>query len=359
MRESGPDPRASGAGGVHPARFTVSKAVRFLPIFLVLALVAPLGSASLSPAQGRLDTGGYQELLNEVRGGLFISSGRVLAGFDPDSVERVVGDFIASAPGARELKTAALLHTEATAHGYPETHLEMARNLLKAIPDPADRDDWIRRWWLALCYSYQVQLSVGPGVAAFERALEDLPDDRDIRRSFAAALWMFGRQREEPTYLTRAGVMLQELLEEAPDDPDLRIRFAGVLLDLGRSEDAVFVLDQLGDARLQSGPRLALQLIRGEIALGAGEFAAAEAAFAEAVRRSRRSPAAVAGLVAARLSQGDAEGAAEAAGALLARAQTGWEPEWRYWLGPALGYPGMFEAMKDEVREPAEGGSER
>ena len=326
---------------------------------LTTALAAVLSFPGAASAQGRLDADGYQELLNEVRGGLFISSGRVLAGFDPDSVERVVGDFIASAPGARELKAAALLHTEATAHGHPETHLEMARNLLKAIPDPADRDDWMRRWWLALCYSYQVQLSVGPGIAAFERALEDLPDDPDVRRSFAAALWMFGKQREEPTYLTRAGVMLQELLEETPDDPDLRVRFAGVLLDLGRPEDAAFVLDQLGDARLRSGPRLASLLIRGELALGAGEFAAAEVAFAEAVRRSRRSPAAVAGLVAARLSQGDAEGAAEAAGALLARAQTGWEPEWRYWLGPALEYPGIFEAMKDEVREPAEEGDER
>lgn len=322
-------------------------------------LAALLGLPGAALAQGRIDASGYQELLNEVRGGLFISSGRVLAGFDPDSVERVAGDLIASGPDARTLKTAALLHTEAAGHGHSETHVQMARNLLKAIPDPEDRGDWIRRWWLALCYSYQVQLSVGPAVVAFERALEDLPGDPDIQRSFAGALWMFGRQREEPTYLTRAGLMFQELLEETPDDPDLRIRFAGVLLDLGRSEDAVFVLDELGDARLRSGPRLALQLIRGEIALGAGEFAAAEAAFADAVRRSRRSPAAVSGLVAARLSQGNAEGAAEAAGALLSRAPTGWEPEWRYWLGPALEYPGIFQAMKDEVREPAEGGSER
>ena len=333
--------------------------MRFSSTTLVLSLIAAVASPSLSPAQSRIDAGGYQELLNEVRGGLFISSGRVLAGFDPDSVERVVADLIASGPDARELKTAALLHTEAAGHGHSETHLQLARSLLKAIPDPEDRGDWIRRWWLALCFSYQVQLAVGPGVAAFEGAMEDMPDDRDVRRAFAAALWMFGKQREEPTYLTRAGVMLQALLEEAPDDPDLRIRFAGVLLDLGRPEDAAFVLDQLGDARLRSGPRLALLLIRGEIALGAGEFDAAEAAFAEAVRRSRRSPAAVSGLVAARLSQGNAEGAAEAAGALLARAPTGWEPEWRYWLGPALDYPGIFQSMKDEVREPAEEGSER
>ena len=259
---------------------------------VVFAIAAVVGSSNPSLAQGRIDLDAYQELLNEVRGGLFISSGRVLAGFAPDSVERVVGDLIASGPDARELKTAALLHTEAAGHGHSDTHLQLARNLLKAIPDSEDRGDWIRRWWLALCFSYQVQLSVGPGVAAFEGAMEDLPGDRDVQRAFAAALWMFGRQREEPTYLTRAGVMLQELLEETPDDPDLRIRFAGVLLDLGRREDAVFVLDQLGDARLRTGPRLALLLIRGEIALGAGEFAAAEAALPKlsGARAGRRQP---------------------------------------------------------------------
>lgn len=329
------------------------------PIARIFLLAAAVGSSGLVEAQGRIDSDGYRELLNEVRGGLFISSGRVLAGFSPDSVEQVVGGFIASSPDPRELKAAALLHTEAAGHGHSEHHLQAARRLLRALPDPQDRTDWTRRWWLALGYSYQVQLSVGSGVAAFDGALEDLPGDPEVRRAFAAALWMFGRQREEPTYLTRAGLLLEELLGETPDDSNLRIQFAGVLLDLGRSEDASHVLDQLGDVRLRSGPRLASLLIRGEIALGGGDFEAAEVAFAEAVRRSRRSPAAVSGLVAARLSQGDTGGAAEAAGTLLARPPSGWEPEWRYWLGPALDYQEMFQAMKDEVREPVKEGGRR
>ena len=108
--------------------------------------------------------------------------------------------------------------------------------------------------------------------------------------------------------------------------------------------------------RLGGSPRLASLMLRGEAALSAGDFEAAEAAFAQAVRRARLSPAAVAGLVAARLSLGDPKGAAQAARTLLERAPAGWEPEWRYWLGPALEYPEMFQAMKDEVREPAVGG---
>ena len=330
--------------------------MRSLSVTVAFALAAIVGSSSPSPAQGRIDSDAYQGLLNEVRGGLFISSGRVLAGFAPDSVERVVRDFIASGPTVLELKTAALLHTEAVGQGQSETHLQMARNLLKAIPDPEERTDWTRRWWLALCYSYQVQLAVGPAVTAFETALEDLPDDRALRAAFASTLWMFGRQREEPAYLARAHQLLTRLLEETPDEAALRVQLAGVLLDYGLAEDAVAELDRLEGVRLGGSPRLASLMLRGEAALSAGDFEAAEAAFAQAVRRARLSPAAVAGLVAARLSLGDPKGAAQAARTLLERAPAGWEPEWRYWLGPALEYPEMFQAMKDEVREPAVGG---
>lgn len=330
--------------------------MRILVAARATALAGLLGVPGLAPAQGRIDVSGYQALLEEVRGGLFITSGRALAGFAPDSVEGVVQDFIASEPGALGLKAAALLHTEAAGHGQSETHLQLARNLLKAIPDPAERADWIRRWWLALCYSYQVQLSVGPGVAAFETALEDLPNDRELRAAFASTLWMFGRQREEPSYLVRAHQLLTVLIEEDPDEAPFRVQLAGVLLDYGLTLDAIDELDRLEGVRLGGSPRLAFFMLRGEAALTMGDFEAAEAAFAQAVRRARRSPAAVGGLVAARLSLGNSEGAAEAARTLLERKPTGWEPEWRYWLGPALEYPAMFQAMKDEVREAAEGG---
>ena len=332
-----------------------------IPLAIRVALLVLVILPGATSAQSRLDAGGYQALLEEVRGGLFISSGRALGGFAPDSVERVVRDFIASDPGALELKAAALLHTEAAplAPSVAERHFQWARELLGAIPDPAERHSWLRRWWLAVASSFQVQLVAGSGVAAFETALEDLPGDREVRSAFASALWMFGRQREEPVYLSRAFGMLTELLAETPEDGALRVQLAGVMLDLGRTDEALRELERIGDARLPSGPRLAALLIRGEIALGEGRYADAETAFAEAVRRSRRSPAAVSGLVAARLAQGNTTGASEAATALLARRQTGWEPEWRYWLGPALDYPEMFQEMKDEIRQSAASGGEK
>ena len=138
--------------------------------------------------------------------------------------------------------------------------------------------------------------------------------------------------------------------------PRFGCSFAGVLLDYGLAEDALDELDRLEGVRLGGLPRLASLMLRGEAALSMGDFEAAEAAFAQAVRRGRRSPAAVAGLVAARLSLGDRAGAAEAAQTLLTRPPVSWEPEWRYWLGPALEYQEMFQAMKDEVRAPAAGG---
>ena len=325
-----------------------------------VALAAALGSPPAAAGQGRLDGARYRELLAETRGGLFITSGRALAAFPGEAAERTVREFIAGAPDPVRLQAAALLHTEAAALAGPEseTHIGLARALLAALPDPAEREEWLRRWWLALGYSYQVALNSVAGVAAYEAALADLPGDRRIREALAAMLQMVGRQREEQPYLTRAAELLAELLEETPDDPALRVRLAGVLLDLGRREEAARELERLGGARLPATVRLASLLIRGEIALLAGNFAEAEAAFADAARRARRSPAAVSGLVAARLARGDRAGAAEAAGSLLGRRATGWEPEWTYWLGPALDFRDMFQAMKDEVRETAaEGGS--
>lgn len=325
------------------------------------ASVAASGRGAAAITQ-RLDGDRYEELLGETAAGLFITSGRALAAHEAQSVERAVAGFLARspAPEARELKRAALLHTEASAHGDAGFHLELASDLLQAIPDPEAGTRWLRRWWLAVGYSYQVRLATAGGVSAFEAALEDLPGDRELRSRFASMLWMFGRQREEPVYLTRAYELLIGLITETPEDPELRVQLAGVFVDLGQPEDSLAELDRLEarGARLSALPRFASLLIRGEAALSIGDFSGAEAAFAQAVRRARRSPGAVSGLVAARLALGDAAGAADAAATLLERRPSGWEPEWRYWLGPALDYQEMFQAMKDEVREPATGGGE-
>ncbi len=317
-----------------------------------LAFAAALAVSLPAAGQGRLEMDRYLALLGETRGGLFITSGRALASHAGSSVEPVVAGFLASGPQPLVLKTAALLHTEAAflPGDGPNVHLEMARRLLGSLPDPAERESWLRRWWLAICYSYHLSLNSTAGVAAFESALEDLPGDREIRIAKAAMLQMAGRQREEEAYLTSAGNTLLELLEETPDDSDLRVRLAAVRLGLGDPEGAAADLDRLGEARLTPLTRVASLLVRGEIALSAGRPEQAETHFAAAVRRARRSPAAVSGLVAARLALGDAAGAREAAEALLERPPLGWEPEWQYWLGPAVEFQDMFNEMKAEVR---------
>ena len=324
---------------------------------LAAALLVP-GLVGEAAAQQPLDLDRYLALLGETRGGLFITSGRALAGYRPEDARRVVSEFEASGPQPLLLKTAALLHTEAAAlaGADSEHHLDLADDLLRALPAEAGREDWLRRWWLAVCSSYQVALNSSAGVAAYERALADLPGDRELLEGKARMLQMIGRQREEQPYLAMAAETLESLLRETPDDAALRIRLAGVLVDLGRESEAAAQLDRVGGGRLAAMDRFALFLLRGEIALGAGDFAAAETAFSEALRRGRRSPSAVSGLVAARLGQGDRGGAAEAAADLLSRRPTRWEPEWRYWLGPALDYREMFEEMKGEVRVASEGG---
>ena len=350
------DTAAPGTAGIRRMRRRGGPArPRFkrLPAAALLAI----GFAGEAAAQ-ELDLARYLALLGETRGGLFITSGRALAGYRAEDARRVVSEFEASGPQPLLLKTAALLHTEAAAlaGADSEHHLDLADDLLRALPAEAGREDWLRRWWLAVCSSYQVALNSSAGVAAYEKALADLPGDRELLEGKARMLQMIGRQREEQPYLAMAAETLEALLRETPDDAALRIRLAGVLVDLGRESEAAVELDRLGDARLAAMDRFAFFLLRGEIALGAGDFAAAETAFSEALRRGRRSPSAVSGLVAARLGQGDRGGAAEAAAELLSRRPTRWEPEWRYWLGPALDYREMFEEMKGEVRVGAEGG---
>ncbi len=325
---------------------------RFPELFAPL-LAACLSAAPLFGAQERLDGERYRELLAETRGGLFITSGRALGALPGDSVERVVREFIAAEPEPVWLQAAALLHTEAAFRAAREAdrHLGFARDLLFALPDPGERASWLRRWWLAIGYSYQVALNSVAGVAAFEEALVDFPGDREIREALARMLQMVGRQREETPYLRRARELFAGLVEESPGDPDLRVRLAVVLVDLGRPEEAALQLERTAGMRLPALTRLVASLALGEIELGRGKFAEAEAAFAEAARRARRSPAVVSGLVAARLGRGDRAGAREAAATLLRRPATSWEPEWRYWLGPALEFEAMFQAMKDGVRE--------
>lgn len=320
--------------------------VAFVPVPPAVASGAP---------QETLDSARYLGLLGETRGGLFITSGRALAGYRAESAGEVVREFLASEPAPLLLKTAALLHTEAAglSRSGAETHFDLARGLLRALPDPTDREDWLRRWWLAVCSSYQVSLNSAAVVAAFERALADLPGDRALREAQARTLQMIGRQREEEPYQAMAATVLEEMLRETPDDAALRVRRAGVLVDLGRETEAGAELDRAAAGRLRAMDRFALFLLRGEIALGAGDFAAAETAFSEALRRGRRSPSAVSGLVAARLGRGDRAGAAEAARGLLDRRPGAWEPEWRYWLGAALEYRRMFDALKAEVRATA------
>lgn len=323
----------------------------FVPAYAASGAEGPAPAAA-GTRQGALDLSRYLGLLGETRGGLFITSGRALAGYRAESAGEVVREFRASEPGPLLLKTAALLHTEAAglSRSGAETHFELARELLRALPDPTDREDWLRRWWLAVCSSYQVSLNSAAVVAAFERALADLPGDRALREAQARTLQMIGRQREEEPYQSMAAAVLEGMLGETPDDAALRVRRAGVLVDLGRETEAAAELDRAADGRLRAMDRFALFLLRGEIALGAGDFAAAETAFSEALRRGRRSPSAVSGLVAARLGQGDRAGAAETARGLLDRRPGAWEPEWRYWLGSALEYRQMFDALKAEVR---------
>ncbi len=329
------------------SRYDTSPPVpKMLRHLLALALLAP---PVASEAQPRLDQTQYRELVEKTASGLFMSGGRQLTGFREDSVEEAMREFARDAPGALRLKAASMLHTEGALGAGASRHLDFARGLIRAIPDPAEREDWHRRWWLAVGYSYHLALNTAAAVAHFEKGVEVLPGEREMRLALARVAQMAGRHREEPLYSRRAVEVLTGLLEEDPEDAEVRIRLAGSLFDIGDLPGAERQLARLEGARIPPYPRLAFLLLRGEIAMDAGDYPAAEVVFAEAVARARRSPAAVSGLVAVRLAQGNKAGAFEAASTYLSRRPAEWAPEWHFWLGPAIGFQEMFGEMRREI----------
>ena len=308
-------------------------------------------------AQEGLDAEAYRSLVARAERGSLRVLGRELAGHRHEDLDQAVSEFLRDGPTAAPLMRAALLHTEAALglRHASAAHLALATRLSGALPRTPASEDWRRRWFLAVAYSYHHAINPLAAETFLDSALETLPGDREIRLALARVLHMGGRLRGEQRLQIRTEEVLRDLLRESPGDPELRVRLASVLADLDRTEEAVAELASVDGERMGPLVRFALHLVRGEIALKADEFATAEQEFVRALRRGRTSLGATAGLVAARMALRDGAGAAEAAGALLDRRAVGWEPEWQFWLGPARELDEAFDALRAEAQgQPAE-----
>ena len=106
-------------------------------------------------AQRYLTLEEYRGLIEEAQRGPLGAKGRELARYRPESLGLVVTDFLREPPPAAAIKRAALVHTEAALGlgGGGEAHLALATKLNLAIPDPASRESWLRRWSLAVAHS--------------------------------------------------------------------------------------------------------------------------------------------------------------------------------------------------------------
>ena len=303
-------------------------------------------------AQRYLTLEEYRGLIEEAQRRPLGALGRELARYRPESLGLVVADFLREPPPAAAIKRAALLHTEAALGlgSGGEAHLALATKLNLAIPDPASRESWLRRWSLAVAYSYHHAINPLAAERFLDSALGLLPGDRDLQVALARVLHMGGRLRGEERLTARAGDVLRDVLRETPDDAELRVRLASILGRLGREEEAAAELARLEGARMRPLLRAVVHLVRGETALNNGDFVAAEHEFVGALRRARTSPAAASGLIAARMALRDHVGAAEAAKTLLDRRAVGWEPEWQFWLGPARDLDEAFESLRAEAQ---------
>lgn len=319
----------------------------------LLLCVAGLSLSAPGFAQRYLSLDDYRGLVEVAQRGRLSSLGRELARYRPESLDLVLGDFLRESPPVPAIKRAALLHTEA-ALGLGqggEAHLALATKLNLAIPDPVSRESWLRRWSLAVAYSYHHAINPLAAEKFLDSALELLPGDRELTVTLARVLHMGGRLRGEERLTARAEDVLRDLLRETPDDAELRVRLAGVLARLDRTEEAAAEFGRLEGMRVRPLLRFVAHLVRGEIALENGDYVVAEHEFVAALRRARTSPAATSGLIATRMALRDHVGAGEAAKVLLDRRSVGWEPEWQFWLGPARDLDEAFESLTAEAQE--------
>lgn len=329
-----------------------------LRLFLTGAVIV-----AAEPAFGQryLSLEGYLGLNEEAVQGPLAGVGRELARYRPESLELVINEFLRQSPATDAIKRAALLHTEAALGlgSGGEAHLALATKLNLAIPGPASRESWLRRWLLAVAYSYHHAINPLAAERFLDTALGLLPGDRDLRVALGRVLHMGGRLRGEERLTVRAEEVLRGILRETPDDPELRVRLASVLARLGRTGEAAAELALLEGMQMRSLPRFVTHLVRGEIALESGDYVVAEHEFVAALRRARTSPAATSGLISARMALRDHIGAAEAASTLLDRRSVGWEPEWQFWLGPARDLDEAFDALRAEAQGQSADGEPR
>ena len=185
---------------------------------------------------------------------------------------------------------------EALARGYLKC--DRLRDVVEAC------DLWISRqpdhpWpWLWRGGVFERLDNYHQALADYRRALENAPEDRDVRLALGA---LFLRARQPVAAVEH----FQYLLNRSPEDHEALLGLAACRIEQGQSEDAVPLLERV----LANDPTLTRGLfLRGKAALELGDATGAEHWLTRAVRQAPDDPEELHQLILALRSQGkDAE----------------------------------------------------
>ena len=309
---------------------------------LALASFLPGAEGTAAGAQSPAPTG-YEARLAAYRSGEFVAALRASAALPMDRLRDEAEEFFHRFPGRSRqrdhaLLAVAMLHLDlAGAAGMaPEKNESIARSFFTRVSD-GRRDGWRRDAWIGLLGVYVDRGRLGDAARLGKFLGEEYGNDRAAVFARSRLAEFIGWGLHDERFLDQAQAGYEDLLPEAlagaegPEPADLRLRIAHLTLRAGNPEAALAHLDEAGN-----GPsavhRFVGLLLRGETMLWLGQALAAERAFADAQAIHFGSVSAAAGLVAARETLGDTQGAVAAVRGFLSES-TGDDAWWNFLAG--------------------------
>lgn len=314
-----------------------------LVLLSAAALLAPL--AGTGAGQER-DFEHYVELVLRYRDGGSEAVERRLAAWSDDEATRAVyalrDAFRRQAPVAPRA-TAVALHTETAfglrergLHDRADLHLELAHELVQAIPEPPSEADarLSRAWFRAAGLHYTMHALVAQAGDLLEEGLDHHPHDARLWRARGGVDELIAtvgarredgrtvaqrRSRDRPEdHFERAARAYESALEIDPQALDSRLRLARVRQRLGDLDEAEEQLQMVLGAGPGGDLAFLAELFRGDLLEGRGHLGPAVAAYRRAVALHPDSSSARLALSNALLRSGDRAGAAAAVRAALA-----------------------------------------
>ena len=351
--------RALETAAVEPPATTNGAADRTLPLPPVSSQTRQLQTAFPLPK--------YAGHVASYIGGDFEEAPREISSLTPVELEELANAFLAGDRTDAELKAAALVHTEYVLSVAPRPppdpsaartnayHLDLARRYAHAIESPEARNDFLKKWHLAVGYRFHADLEVSAAISILGAGLMLFPNDPELAFAFAAFHQMWGALKREERDLLRAQTIFESLLQthHASEELDeLDIRLAHVLVRLDREDEArSYLRDTDFDGIADDSVAVAAWMVNGELAQRSGDWNAAAVAFQSARERDPGCQVCIVALAHARERIGEAEASQHlVTGWLEAPSRRKPDAWWRFLLARSTEHERSLAELRRDVQ---------